>query len=238
MQPYNIQAHSIKRADKERCGDHLVHTVSGPYLLAAVADGVSRQPCDYLASETACMALKEAFVAIPTPTDMKIHLEACMQAAHRAVKSVGGDCKGMMCTLSAVVWEIGSDMVYYGHVGDTRIYHSNETGIRVFTEDDAYAQRYQAVVAGKTIERTKYVLNKAIGHSSCRFQLGQYAFLPGEALFLVSDGFYGAKPRHFVKDAQQAMNAPKAETAFQDLLDAYVPLRGDDLTGILIKRNS
>ena len=124
-------------------------------------------------------------------------VEELFTQVHRALTYLGGsdeECSGMEATLS-LCWFTPWRM-YYGHVGDSRIYYLPAGGgtIRQISHDDTHVG--WLLRNGKITEREarrhprRNVLQKALGGSNqfVQPQLGAVTYEPGDTFLLCTDG--------------------------------------------------
>jgi len=124
-------------------------------------------------------------------------LEQLFRQIHRALVYVGGsyeECVGMETTLS-LCW-FTPDRMYFGHIGDSRIYHfpARGTKIRQLSEDDTHVGWLLRNGHIKEHEARAHprrnVLQKALGGGN-QFvdpQVGMVACRPGDLFLLCTDG--------------------------------------------------
>ena len=115
---------------------------------------------------------------------------------HRALLFLGSsyeECRGMGATLS-LCW-FRPEIMYFAHVGDSRIYHLPKNGgMRQITEDDTHVG--WLFRTGTLNEREaknhprRNVLQKALGaeHQFATPQVGSLAYNPGDRILLCTDG--------------------------------------------------
>jgi serine/threonine protein phosphatase PrpC len=123
-------------------------------------------------------------------------LEDLFQGIHRQLTTLGetySDGKNMGATLS-LLWYVGG-WFYYGHIGDSRIYHLPRGGaLTQLSDDDTHVGWLRR--QGRINEREarshprKNVLSQALGagNQTIRPQLGVLRASPGDLLMLCTDG--------------------------------------------------
>jgi PPM family protein phosphatase len=210
-------------------------------FLYAVADGVSGQVGGEIASKIAIDTLQMYYVlphvAIP-PLD---RLRNVFLEAHQRIETYAEEYpeyRGMGTTMTAAVLKDGC--VYYGHVGDTRLYviHAKENQIEQLTEDHTLVRRF--VLEGKltpeeAAQENSHVLEQALGCvSRVRVETGEYTLLaPGDVLVLASDGLTDLVPDAKIREI--VLGSPSVDDACRNLV-AKANQRGgkDNITVILI----
>jgi protein phosphatase len=115
---------------------------------------------------------------------------------HRELCSLGKsypECEGMGATLT-LAW-FTPDWLYYGHIGDSRLYYlPREGGLKQLSNDDTYCGWLRR--KGELNERQhrthprKNVLTKALGagHQFVDPQMGAVGWEPGDRFLLCTDG--------------------------------------------------
>lgn len=168
-------------------------------------------------------------------------MEELYRQVHRALVYLGhsyDECHGMQTTMS-LCW-FTPERLYFGHVGDTRIYHlPAATGeFRQLTADDTYVgwlfrngklTDYEA----RTHPR-RNVLQKALGGEN-QFvtpQLGVTAFGPGDVFLLCSDGLSEGLFEHGIREVLQVRQA--GFNPAKALVEAAVKGDGRDNTTALV----
>ena len=235
--PFEIAGMSLAERGKARCGDYYIAKTVEPFVVLVLADGVGSRPCDYLASQTACNEFAEAFAKERRPVSKR--LGASIEAAHRMVQTQSGDCSGMLSTLVAVVWEIGSPIAHIASIGDSRIYCASASAVSQISVDDTSAEVYKRfgkphIEAGAAVAFP--VVTKAIGQiRPLTVEVEEIPFQPGESLVLASDGMY-----HTTAFSDRVLTAVRTSsldvgvsTLYRQCNDEFA----DDATIAILRRN-
>ena len=144
-------------------------------------------------------------------------LTELFRQVHRALKYLGDcydECAQMEATLSLCWFTPGR--MYYGHVGDSRIYHlPRRTGdLRQLTQDDTHVG--WLFRTGRINEREarthprRKVLQKALGGNN-QFvdpQVGWVPYAAGDQFLLCTDGLVEGLPDHLLLDLLHPANLP------------------------------
>jgi protein phosphatase len=188
----------------------------------AVCDGMGGAKAGEYASQIAVSKittlLPRAFqnAARGLDADFADVLEELYSQVHQALVYLGWayeECHGMQTTMS-LCW-FTPDWMYFGHVGDTRIYHlPAETGeLKQLTADDTHVG--WLLRTGKITDyeaRThprRNVLQKALGGEN-RYvdpQVGAVDCNPGDVFLLCSDGLNEGLYEHEIVDVLRAQQA-------------------------------
>ena len=110
-------------------------------LLSVVCDGLGGNRAGDVASKTAIEAIYDFFVQNPQ-LDYLTKINSALLAAHRVLLEKGSDTekyKGMATT--AVVVFIAGNTVYWGHIGDSRIYYLSNDQLLQVTKDHSLVQK-------------------------------------------------------------------------------------------------
>jgi RHS repeat-associated protein len=104
--------------DSNNIGAIIGTTVAAAGAVAEIADGVGSRPCDWLAAQTACQKFIES-LTLPLLPDSWEH---SIRIIDQIVSNPPEECKGMMTTFVAVVWNLYENYVEFVSIGDSRIY--------------------------------------------------------------------------------------------------------------------
>jgi len=169
-------------------------------------------------------------------------LEELFDQIHRALAFLGGsyqECAGMEATLS-LCW-ITPGQVYFGHIGDSRIYYlpAGETAVKQLTQDDTHVA--WLLRQGQINEREarshprRNVLQKALGGSN-QFvdpQVGAVGYEPGDILLLCSDGLVEGLYDH---DMAELLRAADSANPARRLVEAALAKGArDNVTALVIE---
>jgi serine/threonine protein phosphatase PrpC len=162
-------------------------------------------------------------------------LEDAMIQADRAVKDAvpeGGT------TLTAAV--IHGNLLYVGHVGDSRAYLINDGNMELITRDHSLARRLQEIGHLTAEEAEAYpqknVLYKALGQGEALDDVDRATrrLLPGSQLLLCSDGLWG------VVDDEAILEIITETSDIQETCDRLVAVANqaggpDNITAVLVE---
>jgi len=117
-----LTGNSVKYFEKEKNGDnlHFEEFVESNSVLCIVADGISKQPCDWLASETACKRFVANFIRLSESSDQE-RIEQSIKEVNNFILQQAGDCSGMSATFSLFYWN-KSGASFVSNIGDSRVY--------------------------------------------------------------------------------------------------------------------
>lgn len=231
---YESYCISQKEPGKSHFGDYCHSELFGDILIAVLSDGVGSRPCDWLASKTTCDKFVELAGKLNTTSLTAEELMHICAETDRFVSNPPDHCKGMMATLSAVIWNTKESEIHLINVGDSRIFLIDAKGkIKQLSTDDIKPINMRSSdgkllsSGGSTIIRSG--LTNAFGLNSVSVQPSLHAFNPGDTLILVSDGFYNCSA-FFEEEIMGIAAAPVIEQAVNKIMRSYSDKQDDDAT--------
>ena len=235
---YKIYGYTISNVGKEKNGDCYIYEFieAENVLIAVVADGVSKQPCDWFASELTCAKLIEYFKRNVENDDIKIRLKESILQVNEDVINTEGNCRRMASTLSVIVWQTQKDYLTYVNIGDSRIYSSFEGKLELLTQDDATIIKERVLMHGGLRVINKSILNKVIGQPNITFKVAEKDFKEDEIIILATDGFYDARKAIFHQTIAELSLNNDLDEGFHSIIKKFEVLRGDDFTTIMVRR--
>ena len=207
--------------------------------LIVVADGMGGHEGGEIASGIAVEMVRKTWSSgTGEPTDLLI---SALSNAHAAIQDYAHEHPelsgmGTTCTAAAVI----GDLLYYGHVGDTRLYLFRNGGIRRVTHDHSLVQRLVdsgAITEEQAAEHPdKNVLVSALGMRGEVAVDVPDAGVPlesGDTLLICTDGLHG-----LVSDAEMLDAATRHEPrqACQQLVQMAKDRGGPDNITLQIVR--
>jgi len=167
-------------------------------LLSVVCDGLGGNRAGDVASKTAVEAIYDFFTHNPQ-LDYLTKINSALLAAHRALLVKGRDTenyKGMATT--AVVVFIAGNTVYWGHIGDSRIYFLTNDQLLQVTKDHSLVQKMvdNGLITSQQAEIHPHrnIIVKALGEDSdCSPDCDYFNLDEGQQfkILLCSDGLCG-----------------------------------------------
>lgn len=206
---------------------------AGEFASRIVVEKITRQLLPYIKKEVDQLPkkfdriLKELFAEI-----------------HRALLFLGDsyeECRGMGATLSLCWFRPG--ILYFGHVGDSRIYHlPKNDGLKQLTEDDTHVGWLFRTGAINEREAKNHprrnILQKALGaeHQFATPYVGSLVYEPGDRFLLCTDGVTDGL---FDEQLFDILKPLETSTASQKLTAEAVQHSGrDNTTAMVIEINS
>ena len=166
--------------------------------LIIVADGMGGHVGGQIASGIAVDTVRDVYLADPSgdPGDALSH---AFEQAHRAILDHAREHPelhgmGTTCTAAAIV----DGQLYFGHVGDSRLYRIRESKLTQLSEDHSYVARLvrEGMIAPEeaATHPERNVLTAALGMESIMsldFPAEPIPLAPGDILLLCTDGLHG-----------------------------------------------
>lgn len=189
---YNIETYSNKGPRKNNQDRFITEFMEIGFVIAAIADGVGGKKHGDLAAEKAVELYLDLIHNSKNRSLSNILLHIHNKVFEEGIKNK--DLKGMLTTLSGCV--IGPDKLWFGHIGDTRIYVINSEKIERITED--HSEVFQLIKEGKLSKEDaelyprRNVLTAAIGMDTIpEIQSGNYPLKVGDCVLMTTDGVHG-----------------------------------------------
>jgi protein phosphatase len=218
----------------------------------AVSDGMGGAQAGEHASRLAVQEITKLLPrsyrqsALGWDTGFEDVLDEIFSHVHEALVGLGkcyAECSGMEATLSLCWFTPGR--MYFGHVGDSRIYHLSAQGgpIRQLTHDDTHVgwllRNGRISEHEARIHPRRNVLQKALGGGN-QFvspQAGAVTYEAGDIFLLCTDGLTGGLPDSNLAELLRLpeMTQPGANAAHR-LVEESLARHGRDNTTALVMR--
>jgi protein phosphatase len=172
-------------------------------VLLALCDGVGGEEGGHVAAQAACSEAMRCYYA-ESATDPQSLLKTCIERSWLAVRNetINGQFARMATTI--VLAAIHGNMLYVGHVGDSRAYLFRGGRLRQLTNDHSYvnAQLAAGVITPEEAKKSVYrsVLTRSLGANTDHTpELGSEVLQPGDRVLLCSDGLHGAVEQRLIE---------------------------------------
>ncbi len=175
--------------------------------LYAVADGVGGAQAGDVASEMAVEILGEAFINLKDDGDAEDRMRAAIDKANSAIFQMSHELaqlRTMATTLVAV--HINENIATIGHVGDSRLYRLDESGV-LYRETQDHSVVEEEVRAGRMTREqaethpSRNVISRALGAESIvEIDMKTIMFEPNTTFLLCSDGITRHVPDEEIRD--------------------------------------
>lgn len=166
--------------------------------LAVIADGMGGHEGGQIASRIAVERVRDEYLAYPNG-DPREALVAAFHEAHSAIQEYGRqhrELQGMGTTCTCAV--VRGNQLYYGHVGDSRLYLIRGSAVSPVTEDHSYVQGLvrQGLISPEeaAFHPERNILTAALGMQSAvpaDFSQEPIPLSSGDVLLLCTDGLHG-----------------------------------------------
>jgi len=210
--------------------------------LAIVADGMGGYEGGQEASRIAIEAIEEIYGSIPDG-DPQGWLLAGFYAAHQRILQYADEhpeLHGMGTTGTAIV--VLGNLLYYAHVGDSRLYLARDSSISRLTHDHSYVSRLveNGLISPEEAEShpQRHILTAALGAGAeifPDFPDQPISLEKGDVLVLCTDGLWSLVSE---SEIQSAVAAAKPDAACRDLVEAARQRGGPDNITLQILRVS
>lgn len=198
-------------------------------LLSIVCDGLGGNRAGDVASKTAVESIYKYFIENPQ-LDHLTRMNNALIEAHSTLLRMGNGSahyKGMATT--AVVVFIAGNTVYWGHIGDSRIYLLIDGELSQVTKDHSLVQKMvdNGLITSKQAEKHPHrnIIVKALGEDKdCEPDCDLF-YLHDEQqfkLFLCTDGVCGVLNAKEIKNIlSEGDNLEQISQSFFDLVEEY-----------------
>jgi protein phosphatase len=190
MKTFSTTHKGLVRADNQ--DRFLVREFSNGAVLLGVADGAGGEAEGERAAEIARQSLINFD---PGAMDIRAHLIESMQAADWEITEIvkrRPEFKGMGSTLTAAFVRKG--VVYWAHVGDSRLYLFREGELTQVTEDDTMAgfllTEGEISKEEARVHPGRNMLFECIGCGGFEAETGSFRLEEGDLLLLTTDGLH------------------------------------------------
>ena len=194
-----------------------------PYL-AAVADGMGGHHGGLEASQIAIQTLEENLTEVKNPSDRYIKgwMISAVEKANQAIFSRSKEdpaLSGMGTTLSVAY--LANQILYWAHVGDSRIYLIQDGRGKLITKDHTLSPQNG---------NKSHVLTRALGvQDHVVVDTGEISLFRGDMIFLCSDGLYD------LIEEKEMLEILKEENPLEKMIEKANLAGGkDNITGVLL----
>jgi len=213
-----------------------------PPNLFIVADGMGGHVAGEIASKMAVTAVSEYISKnIGGNVNPEIALEQAIIMANDLILQLSqsrDDCAGMGTTVSAVY--IASDNVFWGHVGDSRIYLFRDNELSQITNDHSLV--WELVQSGNITKAEAHthpqrnMLTRAVGTSKdIQIDTGVFIWKKGDVILLCTDGLTNMLSEKEISQIVIA-GAGDSKITIETLVESANKAGGsDNITAIMVK---
>ena len=235
METYGITHRGLKR--KENQDRFFIREWDDQTILVAVADGMGGEAGGGLAAQIAIEAVKEFTPDLVTPGAFL--KRSFHTAAQRIREEVRKDSRlsGMGTTLTGAYIQNG--IIFWTHVGDSRLYLFREGRLSQITEDHTFVNSLvkDGVITKEEALRhpMQNILLHCIGCEPMEISLGHFEVFKGDLILLSTDGLHHEVPEKKISSILAGETGIKEK--FERLIKAALEAGGRDnitLAGVRI----
>ncbi|MGB0524284.1 MAG: PP2C family protein-serine/threonine phosphatase [Flammeovirgaceae bacterium] len=238
---YQLAGYTIPKFNKDKNGDDfaIAYLEEERLLIGVVSDGVSQQPCDWLASEITCKGFIQHFKAQQgnnfTLTDRMI---LSIELTNQQLLYTEKPCEKLAATLAVCVVDEQAQMLYWCNIGDSRVYLVNSNTVQMLTRDDvtSFQETIQTSIGKRQIKRAK--LTQCMGKNRVNPVVHQRDLKADELVLLASDGFYEARKASFNHKLLEFNRKSDFVDAFGKMASSFEIMRDDDMTFVALHNKS
>jgi protein phosphatase len=226
---------SIKRSEDDKSDDRfIIKALDSKDILMAVADGMGGHP----AGDVAAQDVIDSLILVTGDTENNVlRIVSAIDRADRHIRNRVRKAmilEGMGTTATAVI--VNQRKLWWGHVGDSRLYLFRGGILRQITKDHTFLQEY---IDSGELSATKarshpmaHVLDQCVGGLDSGADCGSFHVLPGDIILLCTDGL-----NRVVNDQQiesLITSATSANSCVEDLLAAAAEEGLSDDTTVVV----
>ncbi|MGM0419397.1 MAG: Stp1/IreP family PP2C-type Ser/Thr phosphatase [Bacillota bacterium] len=218
--------------------DYLIQT--NEFNILAVADGMGGHQGGEVASSMAINFIED--FNWPQSEDIEDEIVRLIREVNNKIIQQGFnnlELKGMGTTLTMGV--VTSDQLFYGHIGDSRLYLYREGSFKRITTDHSLVNKLleeNKITPGEAFDHPqRNILTQAIGlEKNIEIEVNSFKILPGDIILLCTDGLTDMVREEQIKEVI-LNNYPNIEDINQKLLNEAIEAGGKDnitiITGII-----
>lgn len=208
--------------------------------LAVVADGMGGKTGGGMAAEQAVSTAVQLFNSFGAGERVEDLLAQMVHESHTVIRLLSlSEEKEPHSTFVAMV--ITPTVFFWGHVGDSRLYHFRHGVLQQRTTDHSFVE--EAIRSGKMTEaqaknhKFRNMLVSALGTpEQPKYDIGgTLEPQAGDAFILASDGLWGYFEDHELGKILDAMSAREASELLVDITRERAQGRGDNLSFVIVK---
>lgn len=211
-----------------------------PPELFIVADGMGGHVAGEIASKMASSLVSQYIQEHKEDAAPDILLTEAIKKANSLICQMSDEkeeCRGMGTTLTAAY--VKGDTVYFGHVGDSRLYLIHDGNMRQITEDHSLV--WELLKSGNitreeaNVHPQRNILTRALGTSpEVKIDTGTLFWQPGDILLLCSDGL-----TNMLSEAQMLalISCEPAGKALDNLVEQAKAAGGFDNITVILAQN-
>ena len=212
----------------------IIKALDAEHLLIAVSDGMGGHPAGDIAAEDVIKSLN----LITSDTDNK--LLSIVSAIDRADTNIRNRVRkafileGMGATVTAAI--LSRQKIWWGHVGDSRLYLMRNNFIRQVTKDHSFLQDFidSGELSGDEARShpMAHVLDQCVGCLDMGADCGSFDTISGDFILLSTDGLYRVVSDHQI--GAMITTSQDVSSSVDDLLSLAIDNSTPDDTTVVI----
>ncbi|MEI6554620.1 MAG: protein phosphatase 2C domain-containing protein [Paludibacter sp.] len=234
---------NLKLPSKAKCGDSfkIEYIADEELLICMVCDGVGSRPADYLASGIACEELIPSFTK-HKESPLEVRITQSVKEIHSKLLDVEGLNKGLMSTMTLLVWDVVQEIYYSVNIGDSRTYGLKLNRLIQLTRDETKSvilrDRSGKPLTSDSFAITREGITNALGSNQLSIEVHKESSVDISGFVLATDGFYNCI-NTFDSDMISILNRLEMQINLNDIIQHnYKDEQVDDLTGIFVRRKA
>ncbi len=180
----------------------LIKQISPEDVLLAVADGLGGQPAGHIAAQTAVRNIEGLLSDTKNPEKDLSNLLIKIDDVVARLSETDPELEYMGTTLTIAFTE--KKMLYWAHIGDTRIYHLRNNELIQITIDQTMAQflfEEGEITEEEALNHPmQNLLDQSIGSGACEPETGSFPISSGDIVLICSDGLYSEISSEHIKE--------------------------------------
>jgi len=235
-----IAGKTVKKNNKSKNGDSFKYDIiNNKIVVLAVADGVSKSTCDWLASDIACDKFIEMCNLYSDDLFNEETLEKIINIVNTSIINSDEKCKGSTSVFSSVIWDIDKDFFYHINIGDSRIHKFSQNKLTQISIDDIKDEVYKdrsgkpVLIAGAYVSVSP--VTNTLGSQNIEIVVKKESIISGDSIILSSDGFYDCMPS-FPQDIETVLNSVNMQKELNKIFKKYSTYQKDDTTVLFLRR--
>ena len=209
-----------------------------------VADGMGGQAAGEVASQILIETVKNELNSTKLPWNEEILKAAILQANENilseAQKHLEYQGMGTTATIMHIAEpkeaqpQITTQMAYYAHIGDSRLYKLEKSGLKQLTQDHSYVEdlvrRGEITEEEAKVHPLKNLLTQAVGAMpDIKVDIGRFKVKNGDVFLLCTDGL-----TNMVNDEEIANILHSTKNPANDLIEAALNHGGKDNISVIV----
>jgi len=187
------------QGDRKNNQDRALIKKDNDTILLVIADGLGGHPKGEVAAQILIDGASQLFLETPTPlVDPEAFMQACISYSHQAIVRYGNmQIPPISPRTTAVLAIIQDGLIYWSHVGDSRLYLLRDKDILAKTLDHSISQMLDNLaIKGQALPDKPYknAITRCLGgadHTPSSTSSAPHKLQKDDVVILCTDGFWG-----------------------------------------------